>query len=618
MSAKVCDPYEIGLLAALAKRLPANHQFHELRSGSATRIAEGLARENLRSVAYREPNGRLEANPLDRPRLLDTDMVSLAGQAAEVLERAMEGAQPALAVCSASAIALVDYVRHASGEHPGWGASAARRVCNAVEQFAKTQGTGVPAVGRVVGKTEWGASSATLNALGELMPSRVLSARIEAGGFFDRALERLRYPVYGYCVIDRDGSRGPLGVVRDPKHCAQITTRLNDSRDPAINGPYRMVELRAVPAQEHPPFARDEHTLGYGIVSAECPLVQTEDGRTSGEVIYDGLAGVLEEVRLRNVDAMGDLSGTKGPWSAVELRAVPVEAQRVQEFAQPDAPDLDVASARDKVLGLRESEAAHITGTLVAVAHKLRALAIREPDGLLTTVIAPDGNSLANFKGLFGHGNHGQPQAAALAEIESAVRASVGKPIDLLMTAPDTCVASIAGVTHEGRAGEAPIPWESVRTMRVGAGDHFMGEVLGVYHFADTKGTDGRAYTAAVEMRLGHPLLRNAEISPAPVLLVTDMRRSQRRADGGLHELGGAKPGDILDVRMDESGATLHVQPVERALGAQERVVFEGAASAAEERCRAEGRAQRKAGTACRARASAGARNRGTGRDSGR
>ncbi len=589
----VCDPYELGLLAALAKRLPERLLPHEARGKSAVGLGETLARENLRSVAYRCPGRRIEqdapASSPTRPPLLDADIVSLAGLAAEVLERAMEGERPALAVGSAAAIALVGHVRQASGEHPGWSASLARRVCNAVEGFADARGTDIPAACMTVTEIEWGAAGATLNALGELMPSRVLSARIEAVGFFDRAVRRAQYPVYGYCVVDRDGSRGPLGVVRDPKHCAQITVSMNDSRDPAVNGPYRMVEMRAVPAHEHPPFGRDEHTMGYGIVSAECPLTVGEDGRTAGELIYDGLAGVLEEVRLRNVDATGDLTGTKGPWSAVELRAVPVEFERVREFAQPDAPDLDVATARGKVLGLRESETPHIVGTLVAVAHKLRAFAILEADGLLTTVVAPDGNSLANFNGLFGHGTRELLPSAQFAEIEAAVRASVGKPIDLLVTGADTCVSTLDGVIHEGRAAEPPAPWESVRTMRFGSGDHFMGEVLGVYHFGESKDGDGERHVMAVEMRLGHPLLRKDEISPAPVLVVADMRKERwKRLDGSLHAMGKAL-GHVIDVRMDVDGKTIDVRQVERELGPDGGVRFEEL-NTADERARRRGK----------------------------
>ena len=579
MSVQVCDPYELGLLAVLAKRLPERLLPPAARGKSVGALGEALARENLRSVAYRHPDRRIElvanaAGP-SRPSLLDADIVSLSGQAAEVLERAMEGLRPALAVCSDSGIALAGYVRDASCEHPGWATSLARRVCTAVEAFEKADGSDAPAADRVVTETEWGTSGAPLNALGELMPSRVLSARIEAGGIFDRAVKRLQYPIYGYCIVDRDGSRGPLGVVRDPKHCAQIVARMNDARDPAVNGPYRMVEMRAVPAHDHPPFARDEHTLGYGIVSAECPLVQAEDGRTSGESIYEGLAGALEAVRLHNVDATGDLTGTKGPWSAVELRAAPMDLERVREFAQHDAHDLGVATARGKVLGLRESETAHIAGTLVAVAHKLRALAIREPDGLLTTVIAPDGNSLANFIGLFGHGSRGLTFAVELAEIENTVQAAVGESIDLLMTSADTCVSTLQGVTREGRASETPAPWESVRTMRIGAGDHFMGEVMGVYHFGKSKDSDGERHVLAVEMRLGHPLLRKEEISPAPVLVVADMRKEHwKRPDGSLHAMG-ATLGRVIDVRIRADGKTFEVRRVELDLGPDGEVRFE-------------------------------------------
>lgn len=594
MPPQLCDPYEIGLLAALAGRLPERLLPLEARGKSAVVLAECLARENLRSVAYRYPDRRIEQgahqSQPNRPPLLDADFVSLAGQSAAAFTEALRGDRPALGVVPGCAEALAEYVGYHSGERPGWAASLPGRLCRAVNRYPTKRESEARAAAHCLSVAERGFSDETWAKMSQVIPESLSRARIEAGAFFERAAEREQYPVYGYCIVDRDGSRGPLGVVADPKHCADITVRMNDSRDPAINGPYRMVELRAVQAHEHPPFGRDEHTLGYGIVSAERPLAQAEDGRTSGELIYESLAEMLDQVRLRNVTATGDLAASSGPWSAVELRAAPVDLERVHEFAQPDVADLDVATARGKVLGLRAGECPHVAGTLVAVAHKLRAIAIRESDGLLTSVVAPDGQSLANFKGLFGRANPALPAGGQLDELETAVRAATGAPVSFLMTAPDTCVASIAGVTHEGRADAPPIPWESVKTLRLGAGDHFMGEVLGVYHFPETRGADGSAYTAAVEMRLGHPLVRKEEFSPAPLLLVADMRTARwRRPDGSLHELGGAKPGDLLDVRMDESGTIIHLQRVERELGTQGEVRFAQAADATAHRDQSEG-----------------------------
>lgn len=579
MSSHICDPYELGLLAALVKALPLKRQPKSVRAMTAAAVGKALAQDNLASVSYCNPgrsmtgaSSSVRADGVSGPSLLDDDVINLAGTSAQCFSKVLSSHE--LDVAPKYAAGLANYVAVESSTHPGWKQSIVRGVCWTVERGLWREAPSVPLEVKAAVRLDrepdqWGFYEAVRKQLGDgLLPDALVSERIEAEGKCAIARSRQQYPVYGYCIVDRDGSSGPLGVVRDPKLCAQIAVRMNDARDPAVNGPYRMVEMRAVPAHEHPPFGRDEHTLGYGIVSAECPLVQAEDGRTSGELIYDGLTGVLEEVRLRNVDATGDLTGTRGPWSAVELRAAPVDLGRVREFAQPDSPDLDVATARGKVLGLRESETAHIAGTLVAVAHKLRALAIREADGLLTTLVAPDGNSFANFKGLFGKGRPGAPAGIELEEIIASVRERIGERIDLEVMSPTIVLSTLGNSIYEGRASVPPIPWESVNTLRVGAGDHFMGEVLGVHHFTETKGSHGKPYTAAVEMRLGHPLLRRAEYSPEPVLLVADTKRARwHRPDGDLAELGDAKPGDVVDVQMDVDGKTLAVRAVERELG---------------------------------------------------
>jgi len=583
----ICDPYELGLLAALAKALPPERQPKSIRSVSASEVGKMLARENIANVAYVDPGRRPDAvRDVFGPSILDQDVVKLAGASARcfsqalsdhdpITEDGLRSGPPVLGVAAGFAVAHANYVAQQCDVHPGWKESVARQVCNTVQNNAGPEALET----KVLLEKEpeqWGFSKATWAKLGAgILPEALTSERIEAEGEYALERARQRYPIYGYCIVDRDGSRGPLGVVSDPKHCADITVRMNDSRDPAINGPYRMVELRALPAHEHPPFGREEHTLGYGIVSAECPLAQAEDGRTSGELIYESLAEVLDQVRLRNVDATGVLAGTKGPWSAVELRAAPVEARRVLEFARPDVADLAVVTARGKVLGLRDAETPRIAGTLVGVAHKLRALAIREDDGLLTTLVAPDGNSLANFRGLFGKGSPGAAAGVELEEITAAVRGRTGERIELQVMSPTIVLSTLGDSIYEGRAPAPPIPWESVNTLRLGAGDHLMGEVVAVHHFPEAKGNNGRPYTAAVEMRLGHPLLRRAEYSPEPVLLVADTKPARwRRPDGDLAELGAAKPGDILDVQMDVAGKTLAVRAVDRELGADGAIRF--------------------------------------------
>ena len=594
MSSHICDPYELGLLAALVKALPLERQPKSVRVMTPSAVGKVLALENIASVSYSHPGrGKTGVDGVSGPKLLDDDVMKLAGASAVCLAQALAsrnvpvderigGTRPQLAVTPDCAVEHAKYVSDQSCSHPGWKDSIARGVCRAVERAAEHLPEANAGLRLEKEANQWGFSEALREKLAAgLLPEALVTERIEAEGEYALVRARLQHPIYGYCIVDRDGSRGPLGVVRDPKHCAQVAVRMNDARDPAVNGPYRMVEMRAVPAHEHPPFGRDEHTLGYGIVSTECPLVQTEDGRTSGELIFDGLSGVLEEVRLRNVDATGDLTGTKGPWSAVELRAVPVEARRVHEFAQPDVPDLDIVGARGKVLGLRASETPRIAGTLVGVAQKLRALAIREDDGLVTALVAPDGNSLANFKGLFGKvpsAGHSTVQGASTEGLESitaSVRERIGERIDLQVMSPTIVLATLGDSIYEGRASAPPIPWESVPTLRFGAGDRLMGEVLGVHHFPETNAA-GKPYTAAVEMHLGHPLVRKdpdtalgALINAQPVLVVADMRPARwRRPDGDLAELGDAKAGDLIDVRMDVDGKTLAVRTVERELGA--------------------------------------------------
>lgn len=585
---RICDPYELGLLAALAKALPLERQPKAVRAMSSVAVGEALARENIANVAYCYPNRGGAGTPgVSGPALLDEDVIKLARTSAlffaqalasheAIVDEEIRSTRAQLGVTPAYATEHAKYVGYQSCEHPRWKDSIARQVCKTLERAAESLPEASAAVRLDKEPDQWGFSEATWAKLGaEVLPDALTTERIQAEGECARARARLQYPIYGYCIIDRDASRGPLGVVSDPKHCADIAVRMNDARDPAINGPYRMVELRAVPTHEHPPFGRDEHTLGYGIVSAECPLAQAEDGRTSGESIYESLAEVLDQVRLRNVNATGDLAGWSGPWSAVELRSVPVDPRRVREFARPDVADLDVVTARGKVLGLRDAETARIAGTLVGVAHKVRALAIREDDGLLTTLVAPDGNSLANFRGLFGNGSPGALADNALEEITAAVRGRTGERIELQAMSPTIVLSTLGDSIYEGRLSAPPIPWESVNTMRIGAGDHFMGEVLAVHHFPETKNVAGRPYTAAVEMHLGHPLVRKnpdtalgALINAQPVLVVADTRAARwRRPDGDLAELGEAKPGDLIDVRMDVDGKTLAVRTVERELG---------------------------------------------------
>jgi hypothetical protein len=78
MSAYICNPEHIGVLAAFAALNDC--QIYDWRTGSlistAQAVAKGLARENIRSVAYRYPNDKDGSRP--GPCLLDADIEEAA------------------------------------------------------------------------------------------------------------------------------------------------------------------------------------------------------------------------------------------------------------------------------------------------------------------------------------------------------------------------------------------------------------------------------------------------------------------------------------------------------------------------------------------------------------
>jgi hypothetical protein len=81
MSAYICNPETFGLLAAYAVGPGCdNSAIYDWRVGSmlddARRVAEGLARENIRSVATRYPNDNDGQRP--GPGLYDEEIVTLA------------------------------------------------------------------------------------------------------------------------------------------------------------------------------------------------------------------------------------------------------------------------------------------------------------------------------------------------------------------------------------------------------------------------------------------------------------------------------------------------------------------------------------------------------------
>ena len=91
MSSFVADPYEIGLLAALVKRIPEANQPPGVRELNVFQVARALARENIASVRADRPDGYVPGTPegIGRagPNLFDKDVIALAHDAAHGLSK---------------------------------------------------------------------------------------------------------------------------------------------------------------------------------------------------------------------------------------------------------------------------------------------------------------------------------------------------------------------------------------------------------------------------------------------------------------------------------------------------------------------------------------------------
>jgi hypothetical protein len=125
MSAYICNPEHFGILAAYAVLNRCDIYEWEVRvpSGAqvktAQRIAEGLAQENIRSVAYRYPNDADGDRP--GPCLLDAQIIEAAQIYAAHFVKHPQSLTPI------QAIKLVEALDYQSCETPDWPETLAKR-----------------------------------------------------------------------------------------------------------------------------------------------------------------------------------------------------------------------------------------------------------------------------------------------------------------------------------------------------------------------------------------------------------------------------------------------------------------------------------------------------------
>jgi len=192
MSAFVADPYEIGLVAALVKRIPEATQPAGVRELDVTQVGENLARENIASVRADRPHGYLPGTPegIGRagPNLLDKDVIALAGDAARAFANAMHGEHPQLIVQPAAVAELVRYLEYQSCEHVEWERSAAHAALSALRGFSSAAGIDVREAPVRVAHSEWGIRGSLLNELeAKILPEAVTLCRKQAAGDYAKA-----------------------------------------------------------------------------------------------------------------------------------------------------------------------------------------------------------------------------------------------------------------------------------------------------------------------------------------------------------------------------------------------------------------------------------------------
>ncbi|MBW8073675.1 MAG: DUF1738 domain-containing protein [Ferrovum sp.] len=155
----------------------------------------------------------------------------------------------------------------------------------------------------------------------------------------------------------------------------------------------------------------------------------------------------------------------------IQGQAAPIKA------AQSAAQVPKVQEPLRKILGVRDTEHSHIEGTLHDFDHKLRELTLREADGQMTTVKAPDGLSLANYQGMFGAG----PDAVKTAET------LVGQNIALMAHDHHTATLEVNGkMLGRGVADQPPIPFLSREMFVLKPGEPGVsGKILEIFDISD-------------------------------------------------------------------------------------------------------------------------------------
>ena len=192
MSSFVADPYEIGLLAALVKRIPEANQPPGVRELNVFQVARALARENIASVRADRPHGYVPGTPegIGRagPNLLDKDVIALAHDAAREFSDAMHGEHPRLIVQPAAAADLARYLDYQSCEHAGWEPSAAHAALAALRSFSNDASPDAREAPLTIAQSEWGLRPPFLKELeAKVLPEAMSVNREEAVRDYARA-----------------------------------------------------------------------------------------------------------------------------------------------------------------------------------------------------------------------------------------------------------------------------------------------------------------------------------------------------------------------------------------------------------------------------------------------
>lgn len=123
MSAYICNPEHIGLLAAVATEVVGIDRH-------PSELAEEFARENIASVAYRYPS---DTGNGDRPGpcLTDDQIVRASALYAEYF------ADNIPYLSAKDVLSMVRCLIYQSCEHPGWESSVARSIVTEIETWAR-------------------------------------------------------------------------------------------------------------------------------------------------------------------------------------------------------------------------------------------------------------------------------------------------------------------------------------------------------------------------------------------------------------------------------------------------------------------------------------------------